>query len=195
MTTTCGARTRDGHPCLNPPMRDATRCRMHGGATLNSRAAAERRAIERTAKVAAQKLGIHVTTNSAAALIDELARTSSAINYWQQLAETRLTATGYPTDDDGRPDPAIALWQSEREHLRRVADTMQRHQLDERLGQEARELAEFCARMFRDYVNLIGPNTPEGIRADQYFTERIQTAIKNPQDREELGIATPCTTP
>lgn len=27
----CGAKTRDGDPCKNPPMRGAKRCRMHGG--------------------------------------------------------------------------------------------------------------------------------------------------------------------
>lgn len=29
----CGARTRDGGTCDNPPMKERTRCRMHGGAT------------------------------------------------------------------------------------------------------------------------------------------------------------------
>ncbi len=27
----CGAKTRAGTPCKTPPMRDRTRCRMHGG--------------------------------------------------------------------------------------------------------------------------------------------------------------------
>ena len=27
----CGARTRSGAPCKNPPVRSRTRCRMHGG--------------------------------------------------------------------------------------------------------------------------------------------------------------------
>lgn len=29
----CGAKTRSGKPCTNPPMHGRTRCRMHGGAT------------------------------------------------------------------------------------------------------------------------------------------------------------------
>ena len=27
----CGAKTRSGAPCKNPPVRGRTRCRMHGG--------------------------------------------------------------------------------------------------------------------------------------------------------------------
>lgn len=46
MTTTCGARCRDGSPCGNPPMNAATRCRMHGGASPQAKTAAERRQTE-----------------------------------------------------------------------------------------------------------------------------------------------------
>ncbi len=42
----CGAKTRDGDPCRNPPMRGARRCRMHGAATKAARRAAERRLLE-----------------------------------------------------------------------------------------------------------------------------------------------------
>lgn len=34
----CGAKTRDGDPCKNPPVIGATRCRMHGGKTPRGRA-------------------------------------------------------------------------------------------------------------------------------------------------------------
>ena len=30
--TRCGARTRSGRPCRNPPVTGKARCRMHGGA-------------------------------------------------------------------------------------------------------------------------------------------------------------------
>ena len=33
MQPRCGAKTRDGDPCKNPPVTGATRCRMHGGKT------------------------------------------------------------------------------------------------------------------------------------------------------------------
>lgn len=42
--TQCGAKKRDGTPCKLPPMRDATRCRLHGGKSPRAQAkAAERR--------------------------------------------------------------------------------------------------------------------------------------------------------
>jgi hypothetical protein len=46
---TCGARTRAGGTCQNPPMAGATRCRLHGGATPNAQAAAAERRAEQAA--------------------------------------------------------------------------------------------------------------------------------------------------
>jgi len=43
LASQCGARRRDGQPCASQPMRGSTRCRMHGGAAPQVRAAAGRR--------------------------------------------------------------------------------------------------------------------------------------------------------
>ncbi|PKN07133.1 MAG: hypothetical protein CVU73_14520 [Deltaproteobacteria bacterium HGW-Deltaproteobacteria-8] len=32
LRSSCGARTRSGRPCRNPPVTNKVRCRMHGGA-------------------------------------------------------------------------------------------------------------------------------------------------------------------
>lgn len=50
MHRTCGAMTRDGDGCKNPPMRGQKRCRMHGGATPVAREAAKRRIAEEKAR-------------------------------------------------------------------------------------------------------------------------------------------------
>jgi hypothetical protein len=42
----CGAKTRNGDPCKNPPMRGARRCRMHGAAAPEARRASARRLLE-----------------------------------------------------------------------------------------------------------------------------------------------------
>lgn len=49
----CGAKTRAGGNCTNPPVRGATRCRMHGGNLPQVKAKAER---ERTANNARREL-------------------------------------------------------------------------------------------------------------------------------------------
>lgn len=38
MQARCGAKTRDGDPCKNPPVTGSRRCRMHGGPTPRGRA-------------------------------------------------------------------------------------------------------------------------------------------------------------
>jgi hypothetical protein len=46
MTMQCGAKTRDGDPSNNPPMRGSCRCRMHAAAAPAARRAAARRLVE-----------------------------------------------------------------------------------------------------------------------------------------------------
>ena len=43
----CGARTRSGTPCSNPPLAGATRCRMHGAAAPQVQRKAKERLLEK----------------------------------------------------------------------------------------------------------------------------------------------------
>ena len=67
---TCGAKTRDGDPCRNPPMSGATRCRMHGGATPRGRAAAERRLAEAEAARHVTAFGARTDITAPEALLE-----------------------------------------------------------------------------------------------------------------------------
>ena len=43
----CGAKTRNGHPCRNHPVREKRRCRMHGGTSTGPRTVEGRTRIAR----------------------------------------------------------------------------------------------------------------------------------------------------
>ena len=79
---TCGAKTRDGDPCRNPPMSGATRCRMHGGATPRGRAAAERRLAEAEAARHVTAFGARTDVTAPEALLELVQSKAAEVAYW-----------------------------------------------------------------------------------------------------------------
>lgn len=79
---TCGAKTRDGDPCRNPPMSGATRCRMHGGATPRGRAAAERRLAEAEAVRHVTAFGARTDITAPEALLELVQSKAAEVAYW-----------------------------------------------------------------------------------------------------------------
>ena len=78
----CGAKTRDGDPCRNPPMSGATRCRMHGGATPRGRAAAERRLAEAEAVRHVTAFGARTDITAPEALLELVQSKAAEVAYW-----------------------------------------------------------------------------------------------------------------
>ena len=83
----CGARTRSGGICQNPPMDGGARCRMHGGASPQARAAAERRQQEAALTVAAAKFAAARDVDPAQALLDEIAVTQGWVDWLRARIE------------------------------------------------------------------------------------------------------------
>ena len=79
---TCGAKTRDGDPCRNPPMSGATRCRMHGGATPRGRTAAERRLAEAEAARQVTAFGARTDITAPEALLELVQSKAAEVAYW-----------------------------------------------------------------------------------------------------------------
>lgn len=104
----CGAKCRDGHPCQSPPMRGATRCRMHGAANQRTRQAAKRRLAEAEAAHQVEAWGGRLDINPLQALLDLVAEKAAEVAYWQgrvaALDERRRAAAG-----GDRPGPHVHL--------------------------------------------------------------------------------------
>jgi len=84
---TCGALTRDGDPCRNPPMRGSARCRMHGSSSPQSRRAAERRIAQSEAAQAVAEWGGRTDVTPSEALIELVASKSFETAYWDMRVE------------------------------------------------------------------------------------------------------------
>jgi len=79
---TCGAKTRDGDPCRNPPMTGRLRCRMHGGSTPRSKQAAERRLAEAEAIRAVNEWGGRTDVTPPQALLELVQTKAQEVAFW-----------------------------------------------------------------------------------------------------------------
>lgn len=132
----CGAKTRtpDQHPCKLPPVKGATRCRKHGGATPRSKAAAERRLAEEAAAKAVQTYGLPVDVSPTEALLEEVRYTAGHVAWlrervreleakdlvWGVTEQVDKNATEFPGLDRteaARPNVWLDLYMRERKHL------------------------------------------------------------------------------
>lgn len=89
---TCGAKTRDGDPCRNAPLPGQLRCRMHGGASPQARAAAERRLAEAEAVRAVSEWGGRTDVTPPQALLELVQAKAQEVAFWDwrvgQLSDT-----------------------------------------------------------------------------------------------------------
>lgn len=118
--TKCGAKRRDGGSCLGAAMRGSTRCRVHGGKSPQTLAAADRRLTEVAVIQQARAYGTPRHVGPLGALEEELSRSAGIVAFLDgKLAE--------------EVDPGwLAVYQSERRHYSDLAAKMLGLGADER---------------------------------------------------------------
>ncbi len=85
--TLCSAKTKDGRPCKQPPMRGMTVCYHHGGATPQAKRKALERITEADARKALQKLGRPEPVTDP---IAELQRVAGEATTWSQFLRSKV---------------------------------------------------------------------------------------------------------
>lgn len=114
MSDPCGAKKRDGNPCGAAPLKGGKRCKRHGGASPQAKAAAARRIAEQEAQEIMNKavvtLGIKDRDiDPAKALLEEISWTYAHVQWLrakvQELTENQTLVRGtedrYEFTDDG----------------------------------------------------------------------------------------------
>lgn len=160
----CGARTRAGGACANPPVRGATRCRMHGGALPQVRRAAARRLAVAEAREEVRRLGLHVDADPLDVLLDQVREAAG------NVAAYRLAITGLgihvgpdgvatePVDHERGYVPPdvhilVKLYDQERDRLTRYARMCIDAGVSERKVRVAEQQAGTLARLFGETLD------------------------------------------
>lgn len=135
MADKCGANARSsGKPCSQPVVAGATRCRFHGGAAPQVKAAAERRLTEQALTEAVKTYGLALDVSPTDALLDEVKWTAGHVAWLRARVQEFEEATlswgirsvvdreggefpGVDTTEAAAPPVLLDLYQRERKHL------------------------------------------------------------------------------
>jgi len=132
MSTTCGARCRDGSPCSNAPMRGGERCRMHGGASPRAKAAAERRQAEGQAHALLAELGVSPVADPLAQLL----QLAGEVLAWQKATASlvnELTSIRYQGGSGEQLRAEVQLYERAMDRAANVLSAIARLNIEERL--------------------------------------------------------------
>lgn len=165
----CGAKTRSGTPCTNPPINGATRCRMHGGSSPRSLAAAERRLAEQAAGRELTRLGVtHRNIHPAEALIELVSYQASIVDFWRHkvslLDDDALTwgrtkvkegGDDAGTTHEAKPNIAYALLGDASDRLARYCEAALKAGVEERKVRLAESQGALVAQAIRQVLEQL----------------------------------------
>ena len=173
----CGAKCRDGHPCLAFAVRGSKRCRMHGG---NRHPEANRRqyAVAET-KRACDMYGLPVETTPEDALMAEIDRTNGHVLFLEAkvqesreqdlirrvITEASHGALDLRTYDLTRVEETIAVWLelliTERKHLATITASAIKLGLQARMvAQKEKEQARLAAQFVDTLMSILASAVP-----------------------------------
>ncbi|MGX9887356.1 HGGxSTG domain-containing protein [Streptomyces sp. NPDC002276] len=141
MSTTCGARCRDGSPCDNPPMTASSRCRMHGGASPQAKTAAGRRQVEGEARALLAELGVTPVSDPLAQLL----QLAGEVLAWQKATAAlvnELSSIRYQGGSGEQLRAEISLYERAMDRAANVLSAIARLRIDERLAEVSEKQAE-----------------------------------------------------
>jgi hypothetical protein len=166
---TCGAKTKSGAPCKKPPMKGATRCRRHGGASPNAQAAAQDRRAERAAGRELARIGITSRDiHPAEALIELVQFTAGEVDYWRrrvsEIDDTDLTwgttrvkegGDDRGTTQEAKPHIAYVMLQQASDRLASYAAAALRAGVEERRVRLAEQQGALVAQAIRNILDAL----------------------------------------
>lgn len=168
-TPQCTATSKQsGVRCKRRPIRGGTVCAMHGGKTPAVAAKAEQRLLARQALIAAEAFGLPREVDPHSALLEELHRCAGAVQWLGAIVadldkdevvwgKTRHS-TGGPDagiTHEARPNAFVALWQSERDRLAKVAKTCVDVGIEERRVRLAESAGQQLAAVIRSVLDQL----------------------------------------
>ena len=135
----CGAKTRNGTPCPNWPLKGGKRCRQHGGASPQALAAASQRVLEAKVRGEATKRGWNPITDPLAAFADIAGQAWAWMEICRELVNELQTweAKNYQGTEEIRA--RIGVYERSMDRMIKVLADMIKLGLDAAALQQAKE--------------------------------------------------------
>jgi hypothetical protein len=191
----CGARTRKGGFCQGQPCKGQKRCRMHGGASPQAKAAAERRVAEDKARKVMETYGQRADVDPASALLEEVQWTAGHVAWLrtkvQELREKKLVwgRTQVETADKGAGEFTgvdtttikaaevnawLALYQKERTHLLAVCKAAIAAGIEERRVRLAERQGDLIVDVLRKILGDLDLSPEQAAKVPEVAARRLR---------------------
>lgn len=192
MADRCGAKARStGNPCTQPVVPGTARCRFHGGAAPQVKAAGERRIQAANAERAAVIFGLPREVDPRDALLEEVYRTAGVVDWLQrkvrdlQDEEVVWGVTEEVTKDSGefpgvdttraaKVNAWVELYAKERKHLVDVCKAAVAAGLEERRVRLAEQQGALLAGAIRAILGDLDLNPEQQAKAAQVVPFRLR---------------------
>jgi hypothetical protein len=192
MAERCGAKARStGKPCTQPVVPGTARCRFHGGAAPQVRAAGERRIQAANAQLAAVTFGLSREVDPRDALLEEVYRTAGVVDWLQQKVralqdddvvwgvteEVTKDSGEFPGVDTTRAAAVnvwVELYAKERKHLVDVCKAAVAAGLEERRVRLAEQQGAMLAGVIRAILGDLDLSPEQQTRAAQVVPFRLR---------------------
>lgn len=159
--TRCGAHCRTtGEPCKNPPVTDATRCRMHGGKTPRAQARAAAVGVEREARRALAGMDLQPVTNPLTALAMHAAEVMALRDYLRGEV-SRLESLRYQGGTGEQVRAELAAYQAALRDTTSVLTSIVRLNIDARLVAITQQQADIVVAALRAGLDAAGISSRE----------------------------------
>lgn len=191
----CGAKTRSGRPCRAAPMAGQVRCRMHGGAAPQARAAAERRLVRAEADALVTRLLHDPDAPPVTDPLSELTRVAGRLGHAVDVLGARVNALGEQLDYmDGtavrRAHVVVEAWRDLSAQYQRVLVDMARLDIDGRLVRLADEQARPVVSAFVAAFDALAASVPAVAAyrelAQRTFVTALRVGVREPARLGEL---------
>lgn len=187
----CGAQLRNGEACRQYPMRGGTRCKLHGGASPQARAAAARRVTEDKARRILATYGQKVDTNPVEALLDEVCWTAGHVAWlrervrdleaqqlvWgttQQVEKGATEFAGTDTTQAAVPNVWLDLYQRERTHLVNVCKAAIAAGIEERRVRLAEQQGDLIVQVLQGILGELALTAEQSARVPEVASRHLR---------------------
>lgn len=184
MKDRCGAKTRSGGTCRRWPLAGASRCRLHGGASPQSKAAAKRRLVEADARAALAYEGIKPVDDP----VLELSRLANEIVGMKQALAARVNALDSPvfTDAFGNENirAEVKLFNESLDRCVKVLSLLGQYDLDARLVRVTEDTGALFRLVIEGVLSGLALSPEQSAMVPELMSTHLRLASEGIKSRE-----------
>lgn len=169
---TKGATSRDGR-CHRWPVKDSTRCRVHGGATPQAKLKAATIQLERNIGLAVEAMGIAPVKNPLLELQTVAGRVTAWLDVCQQYLSV-VSGMGYSTEAGEQVRAEILVWERALDRAVATLATLAKLNIDARLAAIEERQAEQVEAAFAAAMSVMNLDLERRADAEREFGRQLR---------------------